>query len=227
MFNTTAAGRIYNGKTYGWEDKSKQERTMFRGRLNYRDPENGEYHYIDAVCFKDFGDKGGLVQFLEDNFSAPEDKEDGTGGDAAILVGYVRPTKKKLTAKVDLKTKTGKVTKDVPNIPYSTFEFVITNAYFPPKSAGDESSRDRGGNAEIDEEDLDFDDIEVSSDDDDAAEEPAPKKEEKPKASDKDKSKGRGGSAGASKDKSKGKGKGPSKPQENPDEDEDDDFFDE
>lgn len=160
MFTATTAGRLYKGKTYGWTDNQERERTMYRGRFNYRDPRSGNFHWIDAVCFNDFGNNGGLVSFLEENFVG---EDSGNDGDAVILVGYLRPTEKKQTIKVDFKSKGKKVTKEIPNVAYSTFEFVIEEAYYPPKSQGESSNRSGNASLEDDDEDMDFDDLDVEA----------------------------------------------------------------
>lgn len=178
--NTVIAGRMYNGKAYEWETKDNDERTLFRGRLNYRNPENGEYYWIDAVCFRDFGDKGGLVAWLDENYST-EVSENENGGDAIIVTGYIRPTTKRKTVELRGKKNGKTITKEIPNVPYDTFEFVILSATFPPTSQGEGRP---GNDVDIEDELDDFDDLEVAdgeeeNDDEEVVEEvkekPAPK----------------------------------------------------
>ena len=195
-------GKIYNGSTYEWKDKTKEERLMFRGRLNYRDRTNGEWYFIDAVCWKDFGKEHGLVGFLDQHFStdsdnAPSDK----GGQAVEFVGYIRPVKRKKTETVKRKFRiNGKVQSvDVEvEVEYDTYEFVIESADFPPtnekfssnKSGGDVidlDDEDEDGVVElVDDEDEDDDTIEPVDEDDDEVEEvveaPKPKRGRTPKA---------------------------------------------
>ncbi len=153
-------GKIYNGKTFEWKDKSKESRTLFRGRLNYRDRTNGEWYFVDAVCWKDFGNENGLVGFLEEHFSqgsdnAPTDK----GGQAVEMVGYFRPVKRTKTGETQKKFRVnGKVqTIDVEvEVEYIGYEFVIESVDFPPTSekfTGSSRSKKKG-----DEEIIDFDD---------------------------------------------------------------------
>jgi hypothetical protein len=212
MMSTVVAGRVYNGKVHDWaQNKGKdneQERSLFRGRLNYRNPENGEYHYIDAVCFKDFGDKGGLVAWLDDHYAA-ENSESEKGGDAIIVTGYVRPTEKKKTIEIKGKKNGKTITKEIPNVPYDSFEFVILSATFPPTSQGDSH---KSNDVETEEDFEDFDDIEVSSGDEEEAE--AEEVEDKPKAK----------KQTTSKTKKEEKAKKTSKPKI---EEDDDDFFEE
>ena len=154
------SGRLYNGAVYGYEDDDKQERTCFRGRLNFRLP-NGKYDWIDVICFRDNPntDENGLVGWLERNYLAPEDESDGHGGKAIELSGWLKPTEKRKT--ITVKTSSGK--KDIPNVPYTTFELVIDQANFPPLSHG-EGGKNNG--VEVDD-DFDIDeDVEVAEDDD-------------------------------------------------------------
>lgn len=131
-------GYMYNGAVHSYTQKGRngaddQERDMFRGRLNYRDKTNGEYYWIDAVCWKDFGQNGGLVGFLENNFLA-EDGPKEKGGQTIELVGYIRPKTGQHTATISVK-KGGKIVPmDVPNVEYPTYEFVIESADYPPSS---------------------------------------------------------------------------------------------
>lgn len=150
-------GRMYNGQVHGWND-DEGERVCFRGRLNYRLP-NGEYAWIDAVCFRDNPntESNGLVGWLEDNYLAPEDESEGHGGRAIEIVGWLKPTQKKKTVTVNVK---GGGKKDIPNVPYDTFEIVIDQASFVPTSHGEGGGR--GSNVDLDE---DFD-IEEESDED-------------------------------------------------------------
>lgn len=150
MMNTTVVGKLYGGKAYDWTDRKNdnEERSLFRGRIGYRNPETGEFEFMDAVCFKDFGAKGGLVAFLDDHFSA--DGKDGKTGHPVVLTGYVRKTKK--TMEVELKAKKSGTTKTIPNVPYDTFEFVIQSASFVPSAEG----RNTGRSVDTEE---DFDDI--------------------------------------------------------------------
>lgn len=153
------SGRMYNGQVHGYT-QNEEERSCFRGRLNFRLP-NGDYAWIDAVCFKDNpnSDTNGLVGWLEENYMAPEDESEGHGGRAIEIVGTLRPTEKKKTVTLKLK---GGGKKDVPGVPYDTFEVVIEQAYFPPLSQGE-----RGGVDVDDEFDIDDDaDLAVADDDD-------------------------------------------------------------
>lgn len=196
-------GKIYNGSTHEWKDKTKEERLMYRGRLNYRDRSNGEWYFIDAVCWKDFGNENGLVGFLEEHFSkdsdnAPTDK----GGQAVEFVGYMRPVKRTKTETVKRKFRiSGKIQSvDVEvEVEYDTYEFVIESVDFPPtnekftskKSGGeviDLDDEDEDGVIELvdDEEDEDDDTVEVVEDDEEeVVEKPKPRKPRatgKPKA---------------------------------------------
>lgn len=161
---TMVTGKMYNGKVYKWKDKKKNERTMFRGRLNYRDRTNGEWYFVDVVCWKDFGDTGGLVAFLDKHFAqgsdnAPTDK----GGQPVEIVGYFEPTTSQLPFEV--KGKTASKTFDVE---YPTFQLVIETADFPPNN----EKRAKGNSAEIDEDfDFDEDEDEFDLDEDDNVEE--------------------------------------------------------
>lgn len=156
---TMVTGRMFNGETHGWKDKKNKEngdRLMFRGRLQYRDRTNGEQYFIDAVCWKDFGDTNGLVGFLEKFFSADSDnapKE--TGGQTIEVVGYIRPTEKPM--KVPVKGKVaGKPVEKLVDATNKTFEFVIESVDFPP-------SNERKAKTATDT-DLDFDDIDEDED---------------------------------------------------------------
>lgn len=206
MFNATVVGRVYNGKVFKGKGDNK-DRKIFRGRLNYRD-RAGEYQFIDAVCFRDFGDTNGLVGFLEKHFSA-EGTDDNKGGQGVIVVGHVRPTKKKTTIQIKGK-KNGKACTVDKEVEYETFEFVIEEATFPPTSSGtsnsvsDEIDDDE---FEIDDDDIDEDDA-IDTDEDEEEEEEAPVKKKSKK--------------GATSRKTKAS----SKKQEVDDED-DDEFFDE
>ncbi|MNP21334.1 hypothetical protein D3C76_1139470 [compost metagenome] len=146
-------GRMYNGTVHGWSD-NEGERTCFRGRLNYRLP-NGDYAWIDAVCFRDNPntDANGLVGWLEDNYAAPEDEADGHGGRAIEIAGWLKPTTKQKTVTVNLK---GGGKKDIPNVPYDTFEIVIDQASFVPTSHGESGGRNSG--VALDDEDFDIED---------------------------------------------------------------------
>lgn len=213
MMNTVVAGRLYNGKVHDWEQKKDGDtidRSLFRGRLNYRNPENGEYHYIDAVCFKDFGDKGGLVAWLDDHYAA-ENSENEKGGEAIIVTGYVRPTEKKKTIEIKGKKNGKTVTKEIPNVPYESFEFVILSATFPPTSQGEGGHKN---DVETDEDFEDFDEIEVAGKEEDGDDESTEEVEEKPKKKNTSKQK--------DKDKEEKK---PKKNSSKKKEEEDDDFF--
>lgn len=149
---TMVTGKMYNGKAHDWKDKKKNDRSMFRGRLNYRDRTTGEWHFVDAVCWKDFGDTQGLVGFLEKHFSqdsdgSPTDK----GGQPIELVGYFEPTTKKKQVEIKGKTKTIKV-----DVEYDTFQFVIETVDFPPNN---EKRAKKDANV-VDEDDFDFDEDE-------------------------------------------------------------------
>lgn len=177
---TVIVGKIYNGETHTWKDKDKNERTMFRARINYRDRSNGEWYFLDAICWKDFGKEDGLVGFLERNFSADsENAPSEKGGQAIEAVGYFRPVKKikKQKVKKVLRTKAGskEVEFDV-ETEYDTFEFVIDTADFV--SGSDSGKPSSKPSQEIDlEEDLEDDDFiledpkEESSDSDEVSEE--------------------------------------------------------
>lgn len=158
MMNATIAGRLYNGKAHDYTSKD-EDRTMFRGRINYRNPENGEYHWMDAVCFKDFGVKGGLVAWLDEHYSTESSGNDN-GGEAIIVTGYVRPAVKKKTIEIKGK-KNGKVVKkEIPNVPYDSFEFMIQSATFAPTSQGEGRKKE---DVETDDEDFeDFEDLEIA-----------------------------------------------------------------
>jgi len=149
---TMMTGRMYNGAVYPYENKqTKEDRTLFRGRMNYR-KQNGDYAWIDAVCFRDNPDTdaNGLVGWLEDNYLAPEYEEDGHGGRAIEIVGKLSPTTKKKIVTLNLK---GGGTKDI-EVEYDTFEILIDEASFVPTNAGE----DRRGSGKDDEEfDLDDD----------------------------------------------------------------------
>jgi hypothetical protein len=209
MMISTVAGRLYNGKAHDWtQNKGKDDetdRTLFRGRLNFRETGGSNYHWIDAVCFKDFGAKGGLVAWLDEHYAAENSESGENGGDGIILNGYVRPTEKRKTIEIKGKKNGKTVTKEIPNVPYDTFEFVITDATFPPTSNGEGR---RSDDVETDEDFDELDDIEISDgDDDDAGEEEV---EEKPKKKP------------SSKSKPASKSKGKKKKEPEPD---DDDFF--
>lgn len=150
-------GRMYNGAAYPYDDKaSGDERVMFRGRMNYRLP-NGEYAWVDAVCFRDnpSTEANGLVGWLESNYLAPEDQEDGYGGRAIEVVGWMNPTIKRKTIEVKVK---GGGTREIPNVEYETFELIIDQASFVPTNAGENNSR-RDTPIIDDDEDFEFDDI--------------------------------------------------------------------
>jgi hypothetical protein len=204
MFNATVVGRIFNGKVYEGKGENS-ERRVFRGRLNFRD-RRGEYQWIDAVCFRDMGENGGLVGFLEENFSAGGDGDNG--GQGIIVVGHVRPIKKKATKKIPIVGKKNgqKITKEVETqLEYETFEFVIEEATFPPKSKGETSGNGKSA-IELDDE-FDFDeDIEVG--------EPTEETEEEVVAEE-------------PKKKTKKEKSSESKKKKEEEEDDDDDFFDE
>lgn len=170
-------GRMFNGETHGWKDKKNKEngeRLMFRGRLQYRDRTNGEQYFIDAVCWKDFGDTKGLVGFLEKFFSADSDnapKE--TGGQTIEVVGYIRPVEKPM--KVTVKGKVaGKPVEKKIDATNNTFEFVIESVDFPPSN---ERKAKSATDTELDFDDIDEDeedfviDDESAEDDDDTVEE--------------------------------------------------------
>lgn len=153
------SGKIYNGKVYDWEDKknNNEERELFRGRLNYRDRSTGQWEFIDVVCWKDFGDKGGLVAWLDNHFaqdaeSAPTDK----GGQPIEIVGYMRPT----TKKANLVGETASGKKGKVDVFHPTYELVIESADFPPAF-----EKYKGGAERVDE-DFDFEDDELEDDND-------------------------------------------------------------
>lgn len=173
-------GKVYNGDVHPWKDKDKNKRSMYRGRLNYRDRTSGEWHWIDVVCWKDFGDKDGLVGFLEKHFSvdsanAPKDK----GGQSIEIVGYLRPSINKMTVPVTVSKKGEPFTFDVKNVDNPTYELVIETVDFPPSNEVIE--RKSSSKAKVDG-DLDFDDIDESDatvleeDDDEVEVKKTPKK---------------------------------------------------
>lgn len=147
---TVVTGKMYNGKVHAWKDKKKNERSMFRGRLNYRDRTNGEWYFIDAVCWKDFGDSDGLVGFLEKHFAqdsegAPTEK----GGQPIELVGYIEPTVVEQTIELKGKTKTIET-----KVKVNTFQFVIESVDFPP------TTEKRKKSNVVEDDDFDFDEDE-------------------------------------------------------------------
>lgn len=158
-------GKMYNGKVHDWKDKKKNERSMFRGRLNYRDRTTGEWIFIDAVCWKDFGDNNGLVGFLDNHFSATSDSAPtDKGGQPIELVGYIEPTTKILP--FDVKGKTSTKTFDVE---YPTFQFVIETVDFPPNN----EKREKKNNGATVDDDFDFEeeeDFDLPEDDEDEEE---------------------------------------------------------
>lgn len=165
---TMVTGKIYNGSTHGWKDSKKDQRTMYRGRLNYRDRTNGEWYWIDAVCWKDFGDTDGLVGFLENHFSADsENAPKENGGQPIELVGYIRPTKKQMTVPLTVKKGGKPHTIDVPDVPYDSFEFVIESVDFPPSIDNGTRSKSKSANADLDFDDIDEEEISVGGIEDD------------------------------------------------------------
>lgn len=180
---TVIVGKIYNGETHTWKDKDKNERTMFRARINYRDRSNGEWYFLDAICWKDFGKEDGLVGFLDRNFSADsENAPSEKGGQSIEAVGYFRPVKKikKQKVKKILRTKAG--SKEVEfevETEYDTFEFVIDTADFVSGSdSGKPSSR---SSQEVDlEDELEDDDfvLEDVKDDSDSDSDEVPEENE-------------------------------------------------
>lgn len=163
-------GRMYNGAVHGWTDNQKEERSCYRGRLNFRLP-NGDYAWMDAVCFKDNPNttQNGLVGWLEDNYLAPEDESDGHGGRAIEVTGWLKPATKKKTVTVKLK---GGAKKDIPNVPYDTFELVIETASFVPTNHGEGGGARNG--VEVDDDDFDVDDDAVEDEIDDEEDDAPP-----------------------------------------------------
>jgi uncharacterized membrane protein YgcG len=168
MNSSNMTGRIYNGKIHEYTPQgSRTLRTLFRGRLNWR-LQNGEYAWIDVVCFRDNpdSDNNGLVGFLENNYV-------GIEGHAIELQAQLVPTEKQKSHTIKLK---GGKNKDIDGIKYDSFELVIDNAGFVPTSAGDKP----GEYTELDEDDLDDEDLEDEEDDmiledEEPEEEPAPR----------------------------------------------------
>ncbi|ABS83651.1 hypothetical protein 0305phi8-36p091 [Bacillus phage 0305phi8-36] len=158
MMNTTVVGKLYNGKAYEWTDKKNDndDRTLFRGRIGYRNPETGEYEFMDAVCFRDFGNKGGLVGFLDEHFSA--DGKDDKTGHPVVLTGYVRKSEKQMDVDIKIKKNGATKIKTISGVPYNTYEFVIQTASFVPSSEGRNTGRS------VDTDDEDFDDIDEDDD---------------------------------------------------------------
>lgn len=154
-----ASGKIYFGKVFEFEDKKTgDDRSVFRGRLNYRDRATREWHFIDVVCWKDFGDKGGLVAWLDDHFSKDaESSVDGKGGQPIEIVGYLKPSTTKTNDLIG-ETKSGK--KGKVDVVHPTFELVIESADFPPAF-----EKYKGGTEKVDE-DFDFDEDEELEEDD-------------------------------------------------------------
>ena len=173
---TMVTGKMYNGKVYKWKDKSKNERTMFRGRLNYRDRTNGDWYFVDVVCWKDFGDTGGLVAFLDKHFSANSDNAPADkGGQPVEIVGYFEAIKSIIPFEVK-----GKTLSKTFDVEYPTFQLVIETADFPPnneKRGKANASASVDDDFDFDEEEEDFDieededDVDVDIDDEDEDEE--------------------------------------------------------
>lgn len=180
-------GKVYNGSVHGWKDKDKTERSMYRGRLNYRDRTNGEWHWIDVVCWKDFGKEDGLVGFLEKHFSAESSNAPKEhGGQPIEIVGYLRPSISKMTVPVD-GIKNGKpYTHEFKNVDNPTFELVIDTVDFPPSNDKAEST---GKKKNVADSEFNFDDIDEDDESDVIVEEEdevveAPKKQKKTTATD-------------------------------------------
>lgn len=183
---TIVSGYMKFGKVFDWEQKKdgdKTDRKLFRGQLSYRDFTNGEWYDIDAVCFKDFGQNGGLVGWLENHMLAedgPRTSKDGNtpiGGQAIELVGYIKPAKRKRKESVTLNLKGGKKKVIEVEVEVETFEFVITDAGFCPNSEGTKQTGSK--KEELDFDDIDEDEIEgaeiVPDGDEDEEEKPAKK----------------------------------------------------
>lgn len=163
---TVLTGRLYNGAVHGWQDNEEQERVCFRGRLNFR-LQNGDYEWIDVVCFKDNPntDANGLVGWLEENY-LDSDGEDVGHGRAVELTGSLKPTTKKKTITVPIK---GGGKKEIPGVPYETFELLIDTASFVPTSQGEGGGRGNRNNIDAEEDfeiDEDADDQDLIEEDD-------------------------------------------------------------
>lgn len=153
-------GKIYNGMIYEYETKDGDVRKLYRGRLNYRDRTNGEWYWIDAVCWKDFGDNDGLVGFLGEHFSADKGPKE-TGGQPIEIVGFIRPKEGKFTGKFKAKVG-GKIKEmEVPNMSHPTYELVIETVDFPPST--EKFSKSDDTSVEFDE--AIGDDFEIVTDD--------------------------------------------------------------
>lgn len=136
MMKAFLTGRLYNGKKYSNlvevpGQKEKVERSRFHGRVNFRD-ERGDWHFVDVVCLRDFGDNGGLVGWLEREYAAPADVQEGRGGRAIELFGYMRPSEREKDVLKKFKTSKGVIEKNV-KVPYTHWEFVIEGASFATK----------------------------------------------------------------------------------------------
>lgn len=178
MFKTIATGRMYNGTVHEYQDKNQRgvTRTVFRGRLNYRN-EDGSYSWIDAVCFRDNpnSESNGLVGFLEDNYVSQQDG-DIAHGRAIEVFGTLRETKKRMT--VEVKVKGGGI-KEIPNVEHDTFEIIIDGASFVPTNQSDKDTRneldiDPDDDLELaeDDEEMEFDG--EDEEEEEIEEEPAP-----------------------------------------------------
>ncbi len=184
------SGRMYNGTVYPYEDGDKNDRTVFRGRLNFR-TENGEYEWIDCVCWRDNinSDSNGTVGWLEKYFEDEGGKGEGHGK-AIELVGKLSPVTKKHTVKL-------KGGKEIPNVKYPSFELVIDSANFPPISQGEREDELPDG------EDFEDDDLEVDEIEDDDAEDERPARRSSSNSRGSRPSSKNPSSAGKAKDKAK------------------------
>jgi hypothetical protein len=197
MIMTIVSGRLYYGRTFGYNGKDANgdevERTAFAGRVQFRDPvmrdKDGKaiYHYIDVVCFKDQGKNGGLVGFLEEYFTT--DPDDKTDFHPIEIRGYLRNTQKQLRdVKVNFKVQGKTVPKTIPRIDYTGIELVIESADFPPDRGTNGKTRSSQEAVDLDDDELDADafadaDCELATDNDEEEfdEEAEEIAEEKPK----------------------------------------------
>lgn len=175
---SVVVGKLYYGRVHDYKSnkgkENEQDRVVFRASLNYRDRTNGEYINIDAVCWKDYGDKNGLVGWLEQSFLAedgPKQKDGkGIGGQPILVNGYIRPTKKEMTAKLNVKKGGKPTTIEVKGVPYDTYEFIIESADFVPQAEVVKRDNKKSVDVDDDFEDIDADEIEVITGNDDAPE---------------------------------------------------------
>lgn len=185
MMKVFATGRLYNGKKYTNlvevpNSRDKVERSRFHGRLNYRD-DRGDFHFVDVVCLNDFGDNGGLVGWLEREFSAPEDGSN-RGGRAIEVFGYMRPTEREKEVEKKFRNGKGEIVAKMVKVPYTHWELVIQGASFATKD--DEKWKPTeiaDGDADDwdDVDDEDADDIMEEVDEDEEEETPPPTQRKK------------------------------------------------